>query len=546
MDRRMQGVTDVPVKWSDGEGDLLEVKNYLDGLQKFITSCPTPISIAIQGDWGTGKTSIINYLKKQMDDSSNVMAVYFNTWQYSQFDMSQNLYFSFLTALSQEISGDKLKNLGKRLMGAMMSAGKGLVGAVAHLDKNQVDDIAEKLFEEQNKMVQEVSRFHDRFKEVVQDTLKANKRERLVIFIDDLDRLAPNVAVELLEVMKLFMDVERCVFVLAIDYEVVIQGVRGKYSGDIPLSKCRSFFDKIIQLSFRMPVEYYNLTELVGKHLNGVIDKEYQGTLIRFIEYTIGKNPRSFKRMLNSYLLIQSVYENSGVIKAENDKAMLFCCLCIQTSSEETYTLLLQNDFWTDGGNPTLYGDDFSEDDLLGSLRQLYPQKNRIDADIAAKAKSILRILPQTVKELYGDDEQGMQRLHVLLQQSAITAVGTGTSAKKVAVKVNRIVLDGNEFAVANPTAAITKTYEYYLRSCGERLDKLLPNLAAIQDTSEKGKGIFRQCKEFRVDGRALWIGTSTNFDIKMKQADDLCRILGLASGVIYWYDGNREVYHNK
>lgn len=546
MDYCMQGVTDLPVKWNDGEGDLLKVNNYLDGLQKFITSCPTPISIAIQGDWGTGKTSIINYLKKQMDNDPNIMTVYFNTWQYSQFDMSQNLYFSFLTALSREISGDKMKNLGKRLMGVMMSAGKGLMGTVTHLDKEQVDDIAEKLFEEQNKMVQEISQFHDHFKEVVMDTLKTNKRERLVIFIDDLDRLAPNVAVELLEVMKLFMDVEQCVFVLAIDYEVVIQGVREKYSGDIPLSKCRSFFDKIIQLSFRMPVEHYDLTRLVEKHLRGVIDKKYQDTLIRFIECSIGKNPRSFKRMLNSYLLIRSVYENSGTIQTESDKAALFCCLCIQTSSEETYTLLLQNDFWIDGGSPTLYGDNFSEDDLLDSLRQLYPQENRIGADVTAKAKTILRILPKTIKELYGDEEQGMQQLYVLLQQSAITAVGIETSARKAAAKVNRVILDGNEFDVANPTEAITKTYEYYLHGCGDRLDTLLPALDALQETSEKGRGIFRQCKEFCVNGRALWIGTSTSFDVKMKQVNDLCRILGLAPGVICWYDGEQEVYQNR
>lgn len=544
MNRHMQGVTDVPVKWNTGEGDLLKVQNYLNGLQRFITSCPTPISIAIQGDWGTGKTSIINYLKKQMDNDPDVKAIYFNTWQYSQFDMSQNLYFSFLTALSQEISGDKLKNLGKRLMGVMMSAGKGLLSAATHLDKEQVEDIADKLFEEQNKMVREVSQFHDDFEAVVRETLKADKRERLVIFIDDLDRLAPNVAVELLEVMKLFMDVEQCVFVLAIDYEVVIQGVREKYSGDIPLSKCRSFFDKIIQLSFRMPVEYYDLTGLVNKHLSGVIDERYHKTLIRFMECTIGKNPRSFKRMLNSYLLIRSVYDEANEVKDESDKAALFCCLCIQTSSEETYTLLLQNDFWSDSEVPILCGGDVSGDDLLEKLQQLYPQKERIDADMVAKAKAILGILPQTVKELYGDEEQGMQRLHGLLQKSSITAVG-GPSSRKPAMKVDKIVLDGSEFSVSNPTAAIVKTYEYYLQKYAEQANALLPALTAVQEAPDKNRGIFRQCKGIPVGGRILWIGTSTNFDNKVKQANELSRALALAPGAVRWYDGEQVVYQN-
>lgn len=117
---------------------------------------------------------------------------------------------------------------------------------------------------------------------------------------------------------------KQCVFVLAIDYEVVIQRVREKYSGDIPLSKCCSVFDKIIQLSFRMPVESYDLYGLVEKHLGGVIGQKYHKALIRFMECAIGKNPRPFKRMLNSYLLIRSVYENSGGMKTEAARRLCF------------------------------------------------------------------------------------------------------------------------------------------------------------------------------------------------------------------------------
>lgn len=50
-----------------------------------------------------------------------------------------------------------------------------------------------------------------------------------MIFVDDLDRLVPSKAVELLEVLKLFLDCKQCVFVLAIDYEVVIRGAIKKY-----------------------------------------------------------------------------------------------------------------------------------------------------------------------------------------------------------------------------------------------------------------------------------------------------------------------------
>ena len=75
---------------------------------------------------------------------------------------------------------------------------------------------------------------------------KAGEKGRVIIFVDDLDRLDPARAVELLEVLKIFLDCRKCVFVLAIDYGVVARGVKAKYGGDFNDEKAKSFFDKII------------------------------------------------------------------------------------------------------------------------------------------------------------------------------------------------------------------------------------------------------------------------------------------------------------
>ena len=59
-----------------------------------------------------------------------------------------------------------------------------------------------------------------------------DEEERLVIFIDDLDRLEAGTAVELLEGIKNLLDCEKCVFVLAVDSSVIYQGIRSKYGED--------------------------------------------------------------------------------------------------------------------------------------------------------------------------------------------------------------------------------------------------------------------------------------------------------------------------
>lgn len=46
--------TDIPA-----EKDLLSFTDKAKGLASFIQSCPTPMTLAIQGGWGSGKSTMI-------------------------------------------------------------------------------------------------------------------------------------------------------------------------------------------------------------------------------------------------------------------------------------------------------------------------------------------------------------------------------------------------------------------------------------------------------------------------------------------------------
>ena len=82
-----------------------------------------------------------------------------------------------------------------------------------------------------------------------------------MFFIDDLDRIDPPVAVKILELLKNIFDLPRCIFVLAIDYNVVVKGLKSKF-GELTAQnerEFRYFFDKIIQLPFTMPMPSYKI-----------------------------------------------------------------------------------------------------------------------------------------------------------------------------------------------------------------------------------------------------------------------------------------------
>ena len=80
-----------------------------------------------------------------------------------------------------------------------------------------------------------------------------------------MDRIEPKDAVKILELLKNIFSLPYCVFILAIDYQVVIKGLKDKF-GDLTENnerEFRSFFDKIIQLPFVMPVSSYSTGEYV-------------------------------------------------------------------------------------------------------------------------------------------------------------------------------------------------------------------------------------------------------------------------------------------
>ena len=350
------GFSDLPVV--NKEDDIFEVSNYVNALSAFIKECTTPMTIAIQGTWGAGKTSLMNLIREELGNS--VDSIWFNTWQYSQFNMEDELTLTLLSSLSEALEPEQSQraNIGKSILSlASRTALKIGVSTASHFlgeeagealqdAGSEAKSIITKNKEQDLSPVQAVKVLKKQFQEAVLNKIGKSSKDRLVFFIDDLDRLNPGKAVEVLEILKLFLDCDKCVFVLAIDYSVVSQGVRVKYGDSIDDSKGRSFFDKIIQVPFKMPTAQYNLKNYVGKFLESIDIKNPSEQMLsnysQLIEYSIGSNPRAMKRIFNAYLLLSKVTKIKGE-QSDWDKEMLFAVLCLQLSFEELYLYLAKN-----------------------------------------------------------------------------------------------------------------------------------------------------------------------------------------------------------
>ena len=107
--------------------------------------------------------------------------------------------------------------------------------------------------------LESLDKFRAEFDEVMREYV--SDEGYLVVFVDDLDRCLPEKAVEVLEAIKLFLDVEGCIFILAIDQAVVERGIQLRYgelgeateeNGDDVIDGSR-YLEKIVQIPFVLP-----------------------------------------------------------------------------------------------------------------------------------------------------------------------------------------------------------------------------------------------------------------------------------------------------
>ena len=106
----------------------------------------------------------------------------------------------------------------------------------------------------------------------------------------------------------MFLDIDRCVYVIACDYSVVAAGLIAKFGVSEAHLKGKSFFDKIIQVPFKMPTRQYQVHKYIEQLLRRIgVDPDGERDVERYrelVEQSVGFNPRTMKRLLNTLQLL--------------------------------------------------------------------------------------------------------------------------------------------------------------------------------------------------------------------------------------------------
>lgn len=296
--------------WTDNETktDLIGFKVHADLIRSVvIDENLLPVVLGVFGDWGGGKSSIMQMLQHDLEQEQyeDVVCLYFNGWMFEGYeDAKTALLSSILIQLGEhERFGEKAKDsvvgLLKRVnyAGVAKAGGKigakfglpllmtylfgdatpGIITAVAgnmmtagnssdeNVDKGKADkddlvNWSELIKESKEKSdLLEVRKFRDDFEKLLKET----KIKSLVILIDDLDRCLPESIIETLEAIKLFVLVPRTAFVIGADPRIVRHAIGTRYVrrqiGNDDVSKeeveelTKDYLEKLIQIPYHLP-----------------------------------------------------------------------------------------------------------------------------------------------------------------------------------------------------------------------------------------------------------------------------------------------------
>ena len=358
-------LSDNPISLEEMTTDIFNFGYHLGPIYDIIRHPKTqmPLTIGVYGKWGTGKTTAMRWLddalmlwKKSPEPKDKVTTrnVWFYPWKYHD---KEDIWRGLISEVI--IEAIDVKNASATTVIAAVKKFGGFMGRSflhvldnvklgtgvgAEVSLGAVKEVVEEYQLAAHPEKPFLNEFEETLKEWLKNTLKEN--ERMVVFIDDLDRCMPDIALQVLEAIKLYLKIDKLIFVIGMDRVVVEKAVRAyckdkqiDIDGDkadgkgYPIKRFeyeKQYLDKMFQVDLHISPSRGEIDKYLDKQLNTVdykkcieekddpkkerIYKLFRDLILKYG----GRNPREIKRLINS-----SLTRGAGAEKIPTDSTKL-------------------------------------------------------------------------------------------------------------------------------------------------------------------------------------------------------------------------------
>lgn len=310
--------------WKDSDTDV-DFLNFTEVAEQISTLILTPgllpVSVGVFGTWGTGKSTVLRLAETQLLQKKPApIIIKFDAWLYQGFDDSKAALMDVVSARliaesqANQTLYDKATSFAGRVnyfralgmaadfgIGMALGIPPGLLTSAGTVisnfgkggsaeDYDGLKEEAKGAFgvwkdlikpQEAKTPAKEIAAFRAEFEEIL-----GGLGRPLVLFIDNLDRCLPDVAIGTLEAIRLFLFIEGTAFVIAADEDMVRHSV-AKHFRDPNARHVHDYLDKVIQVPFQVPqigvsdLRAYMYSLFVSAHAAGHVTAVQQFLLER-------------------------------------------------------------------------------------------------------------------------------------------------------------------------------------------------------------------------------------------------------------------------
>lgn len=267
--------------------------------------------VGVEGAWGSGKSSLVNLaLEELIKQREGPKVVRFAPWLVgNRNELLAQLFSDLEPVILESVPASEREETKAILVRyAQVSSGLAVLAELAEAGGLPWAGFAARFFRKSGGKAAKIS--ENSLGDLNEDLRKKLKKlnHPIIVFVDDLDRLEPTEAVEVLRLVKAVADFPHVAYVLAYDIEVLDRSIQQA----IGVSDGGAYLEKVVQASFKVPkamsfdlrnwLKSEVLKLLEGLDMNSQstdrLDSVFRQWCGQFIE-----TPRDVIRVLNSLRL---------------------------------------------------------------------------------------------------------------------------------------------------------------------------------------------------------------------------------------------------
>ncbi|WP_222106602.1 KAP family P-loop NTPase fold protein [Mycobacterium kubicae] len=374
----------------DVEADELAHARIAEQLAELVLTVPAASNIALYGPWGSGKSGIGNLLREAVMRQKGAKFARFDAYKYAETPLRRN----FISAVAKQLgvtdskyhadlyAGRTRTEIGipaskivrivavfTLLLVGLSFVIAGILAIVAALQTAPFGESFAKLATQtataalvpaallsalitlSNKSLQ-VDRnlgkpdSDEQFESIFTDLVSSSKASRLVIFVDELDRCSADDVVATLDAIRTFLGIDKCVFVIAADQQVLEESLTRAAKQETPANEVNPYYstgsaylDKVFQYQISLPPLLSQrvtkfAADLVSKR-RGLWSQIHGEYVVSVLVPTHVTSPRRVKHLLNAFALSYRLAQDrhrQGLLSEDprNNAASLAKLVCLR------------------------------------------------------------------------------------------------------------------------------------------------------------------------------------------------------------------------